>query len=498
MNFNNKATNERSLVRSINPYIRQLVGLISFLIIVIVILSFLWFREYENEKENFDRIGLYHMVSVQHLDKMENEVLIIQRRLSDHQKVPRAPAAVDNIKKQTLISGLENFKYSIADYMTSLKVLQSEYNEKIFIPILTRLDTTVIIVVERLDRYIQSDTQTQEDFGPMFEDLRIKIKQLDLLHQSVRDDQIKDVQQTRAAEILRYFFILAFIIFVGFVIAAYTIRGINSLSDAQKKAESEKDIALKELQNANRAKSDFLAHMSHDLRTPLNSILGFSQMMSAKTFGPIGDPRYEEYLQLIYHSGERLLSLVNDILDLSRLESGEYSLQKSSLNMMGEAINCFQRCTATPIKDLSSRFNIQIDEDAPLLYSDGRAIAQILDNLVSNAIKYAGPEAEISIKWFERADGHGVLEVGDTGEGMPDKYIENILEPFVQASTQDISRSSVSRNNNGVGLGLHIVTKLAAIIGSEFIFDCQEGSGTIISLIFPKTALVYEEASPFR
>ena len=237
-----------------------------------------------------------------------------------------------------------------------------------------------------------------------------------------------------------------------------------------------------EADQASRAKSVFLAHMSHDLRTPLNSIIGFSSVLDEKMFGPLGDKRYEDYVGYIRRSGEMLLDLVNDILDLSRIESHEYTLERTWLD-----IGALLAALSGRYRLLLSASEERLTHAAPTgsvrLHADERAVTQILDNLVTNAAKHAGPEARIVFGWRDAADGGGILFVADEGRGIPPEIAARATEPFVSGAAE--KRSTARSENEGSGLGLTIVAKLAALHGARLAIDSRPGAGTEITIAFP-------------
>lgn len=266
---------------------------------------------------------------------------------------------------------------------------------------------------------------------------------------------------------------------------------IGVIRDVTEREQVEVDLrtAKEEAEHASQAKSEFLAHMSHDLRTPLNSILGFSEAMEKDMFGPIGDPRYHDYADMIHRSGRHLLDMINDILDLSRIENDEYILDETVLDMRDEVAAAIRRCAPSPADTPTSTVSANVADAAPWLFADQRAVGQILDNLVTNALKHAGDGADIVVGWRANAAGDGCLSVADNGCGIPASQLGNITAPFVQGGSARSSHGHVTRPSPGVGLGLSIVTRLAALHGARFDIDSTEGVGTMASVVFPKERL---------
>jgi two-component system, cell cycle sensor histidine kinase PleC len=257
----------------------------------------------------------------------------------------------------------------------------------------------------------------------------------------------------------------------------------------QKQSELLKSLALKhreEAHKANLAKSELLASMSHDLRTPLNSIVGFSEMMREKVYGPVGEVHYQEYVELIHESGKYLISLVNDILDLSKIESGEYTLDESLIDVKGELKSSCLRRAPTFLGAKATRISIDAPDELPRLLADKRALSQMLDNLVSNAIKYSGSDAKIVVRWGTNPEGEGLLQVIDTGKGIPAEKLSHITQPFVQFNSSNASNPHISRVGEGVGLGLHIVLRLAELHQASLLIESKVDEGTSATVKFPK------------
>ncbi len=259
----------------------------------------------------------------------------------------------------------------------------------------------------------------------------------------------------------------------------------------RKRMEADLVSAKIDAESANRAKSEFLAHMSHDLRTPLNAILGFSEIMKYETFGPIGEELYKEYIQLIHDSGQRLVGMVNDILDLSRIESSEYELAEEPLNVFDAMISSRRRCLPGTT-DLVDRAEIRVEADpnAPRLFADDTALSQILDNFLTNAIKYASPNPVISLRWEIEDNGNGLMQVHDNGPGIPAEELNNIMLPFVRGRNAGAGAPEISREIDGVGLGLHIVSRLVDLHQADFMIESAPGEGTTVSVSFPESRIL--------
>jgi signal transduction histidine kinase len=252
--------------------------------------------------------------------------------------------------------------------------------------------------------------------------------------------------------------------------------------------------AMEEATAANRSKSAFLANMSHDLRTPLNSILGFSEAMQRQLFGPLGDHRYVDYVGNIHRSGQHLIALVNDILDLSKIECGKYEIAETWVDVSGELAEAKTRIAAAG--DAGSR--IQVTAGAGELFADRRAVIQIIDNLLSNAVKHAGDGAAITAGWIVGSDGTGDLFVADSGKGIPEAELPRIAEPFFQGSGDRAQKPLTARNAAGIGLGLSIVSQLARIHDAVLAIESTVGKGSTFTVRFPAQRLDRRHNQPER
>ena len=267
---------------------------------------------------------------------------------------------------------------------------------------------------------------------------------------------------------------------------------LHSSTFAALEARAEKDALIGELEqakaisdearhraeSANVAKSRFLAQMSHELRTPLNAILGFSEVMKSEIFGAHAVPVYKEYSADIHNSGVHLLNLINEILDLSRIEAGRYELNEEAVSLVGVVADCHHL-----MKLRASNRGITIHEvfeqDMPRLWADERAIRQIVLNLISNSIKFTPQGGEIWLKAGWTASGGQYLSVKDTGSGIPEDEIPIVLASFGQGS------NSIKSAEQGAGLGLPIAKNLVDMHGGTFTLKSKLRIGTEVIVTFP-------------
>ena len=233
-----------------------------------------------------------------------------------------------------------------------------------------------------------------------------------------------------------------------------------------------------EAENASRAKSSFLANMSHELRTPLNAILGFSDLIRREIFGPVGSPRYLEYATDIHSSGEHLLSLINDILDLSKIEAGKLDIHPEPLSIRALIDDCV--CIITEAAE-NAGIRLIFKEITPGLcvMADARALKQTMLNLLSNAIKFTPAGGLITLSARREPGKFVEITVLDTGEGIPPERIDIVMQPFEQVDNH------YDRARKGTGLGLALVNALVQMHGGHCKLKSQLGKGTEMSIYLP-------------
>jgi len=246
---------------------------------------------------------------------------------------------------------------------------------------------------------------------------------------------------------------------------------------------------MEEIEFANRAKSEFLANMSHELRTPLNSIIGFSEVVRDGIFGPVGNPRYQEYLEDIHSSGQHLLDLINDILDISKVEAGAMAPVEEWVNIE-EIIASSMRLIEGRAEKGSVTLSTVIPADLPWLLADELRVKQILLNLLSNAVKFTPAGGKITVQAARNDDGTLTISVEDTGIGISEDEIEEMLEPFTQV------RSSRAQRQEGTGLGLYLVKKLTEMHGGALKIESSLGAGTRVNVSFPKKRIAKAPGKP--
>ena len=234
---------------------------------------------------------------------------------------------------------------------------------------------------------------------------------------------------------------------------------------------------------ANQAKSEFLAAISHELRTPLNAIIGFSEVMQSEALGPIGSPKYQEFARDISASGQHLLDLINDILDLSKIPSGNAMLWEDDIEV-SDVIRSVLKMVEEEANGKNVKLELECPDELPKLHADRRKLKQILINLLANAIKFTETGGKIMIRtWCEAASGH-VFQIIDNGIGIAPKDIPKTLAKFDQVD------SDLNRKYKGAGLGLPLTKVLVDLHGGCLDLQSEIGIGTTVTVRFPADRMV--------
>jgi PAS domain S-box-containing protein len=258
------------------------------------------------------------------------------------------------------------------------------------------------------------------------------------------------------------------------------VRDITTWKRTEKELREAKEVA----EEASRQKSDFLARISHELRTPLNAIMGFSEVMRLEQFGEIKNEKYRGYVNDIHTSGGHLLSLINDLLDLSRIESGKMELNFTAVNIT----DVTEHATRL-LQDVATRGRVLVrksfPEKLPRVVADLRAMRQVMINLLSNAIKFTDPGGQVIVSASVSKSGELSLRMKDTGIGMNVDQLKDALEPFKRVETS-------GRETQGTGLGLPLTKALVEANRATFDVSSEPGQGTLIEITFPTTRVLAE------
>ncbi len=236
-------------------------------------------------------------------------------------------------------------------------------------------------------------------------------------------------------------------------------------------------------QAANHAKSVFLTNMSHELRTPLNAVIGFSEMMQNEVFGRLGDPRYHAYAGDICDSGSHLLAIINDVLDLSKAESGKLELNEQLFDLRDVVLD-ITRLTENRLYAASLTGTIDLPAALPLVRGDELKTRQMLLNLLSNAIKFTPPGGTVALSVRYDSERGVAITVADTGTGIAEQDLDRVLQPFEQAD------SSLARTHEGTGLGLPLVNAMIELHGGSLTLKSAIDKGTEATIVFPEERLV--------
>ncbi len=249
---------------------------------------------------------------------------------------------------------------------------------------------------------------------------------------------------------------------------------IQRLCQELEKAQTEAGDALREVETY----KERMSLTSHELRTPLNAIIGFSDIMRQELFGPLGDPRYQRYAELLHESGSRLLEMINDFLDLSKLDVGKLQLHTQTIEVFRVVVDSVRELEVLAAKSHVC-FGVHVFDGVSLLVADDKRLRQMVLNLLSNALKFTPGGGEVSIDVYRRGK-NIAISVSDTGVGMREEDIATALEPFGQVENQQIL------NHQGTGLGLPLTKQLAELHGGRLELESQPGRGTTVTILLPE------------
>ncbi len=259
----------------------------------------------------------------------------------------------------------------------------------------------------------------------------------------------------------------------------YGYRGTGTDITEQKISEATLLASKEEAELANRAKSEFLANMSHELRTPLNSILGYSEMLASEILGPLGHPKYVDYAAAINASGTHLSNIIGDILDISKIEAGEATIEESEIDV-NEAVRACTAMVEVRAQERRIRVAQHLSHSLPHLRADELHVKQIVLNLLSNAVKFTPEGGHVAVTTRLGHDRSIEIVVADDGIGIRTQDIPKVLQPFGQVAGSQV------RGHEGTGLGLPICESLMRLHGGALQIDSEVGRGTAVTVVFPK------------
>jgi len=379
------------------------------------------------------------------------------------------------------------------------------------------LEAPRILAVPEVAQVLKDLRKATDDMAPLMRSLRTDTSLLDpsvkrfqiltdQLHRAVlmvlTDPRYNGLASNRAETIFTNaiiaFFVTALVVLAVFLTlfvgeARLSRRALRQAQSALSLAEARRAeaaaaqmrtaTALVAAEEASRTKSNFLANMSHELRTPLNAILGFSEIMHQGLFGDLQQPRYKEYVGHIHDSAGHLLSLVDDLLTLGKIEAGGYAPIAGEVDLVavarfaGDLVGV--RAVAAHVE-----LKMTLPDHLPPIHGDERALRQIALNLATNAVKFTPHGGQVEIAVAPRANGEVVLSVSDNGIGIPSEAQAKVFEPFYQVD------NVFARRNQGAGLGLALVQSLAAAHGARVELESEPGKGTTVSVVFPMVETV--------
>lgn len=275
------------------------------------------------------------------------------------------------------------------------------------------------------------------------------------------------------------------------VYSQFIIREMKSSRRMLRKMTERLAWAFHNAERANEAKSHFLANMSHELRTPLNAIIGFSDIMRNERFGPLNNDRYRDYARDVNESGIHLLGIINEILDLAKIEAGHATMESETEFEVGTVIGSAERMVRPMADARGVRLVVDANNCDLRIHAVERMVRQVLINVLSNAVKFTEADGLVTLSAEYRPHGNFVISIADTGIGMSPDEVKVALTPFGQAD------NTLTRQHVGTGLGLPLAKAMMELHGGRLMVRSEKGAGTAVILVFPNTR-VADAPSPVR
>ncbi len=454
-------------------------------------------KSYQRAKGN-DRVELSKGIIEQHKELLRENVGTLLTELADIQRLVEVLSGdpnydhlsdiKDNKLKPSLdrlergMTTLKNGSVSVKEvFLTEVKTLNKYLFGEGYI--IDEQHQTIHVRPGGLYTLVRDYIEIQQLNGQLRDDLEsamIKIDQDWTAFVIMEQARQKEIRVTAAenlsatwitVSLISVFGVMIFLILIWFIFKAVSSQ-VDTLSDLRQQAES-----------SNEAKSNFLASMSHELRTPLNAIIGFSEIMKLQTFGPLGNDKYQEYCTDITQSGQHLLEIINDILDVSSIEAGQIQINEKEFDFPG-VLNESVQMVRLQAKESLVVIENNVGDDGPILIADDRLVKQVLVNLLSNAVKFTPENGTIRISKRFDHKGRFCLAVTDTGIGMDDEGVEIALTPF------GMVKSAYDDNTKGTGLGLPLAKRMMEIHGGTITIESQPKLGTRVTLVFPKERIL--------
>jgi|GEM_PF-900132 len=436
-------------------------GLMAFFFTLVILVSFFWWNAQRQLSDiNYDSSGMAAVQLRMHFNLMLMELEIIER--SPGTSTPANAILQYDIVYQRLSSLPKRPPYD--------RILSPELNR-----IIGQVFDAVKSEESRVDRAISGGA---EMLVGMRENLLPFQAEIDRL--SGRTTQLAGEFRDQRRQDLLSISQLLIILTGGLMLSGIVFAFLLWRSSLNASRQNEHLVELtQELQKVSRAKSEFLAHMSHELWTPLNAIAGFSEMISSQALGKIDNDKYLEYAGHIRSSGQHLIEIINDVLDLSKIEAGELVLEPETFAVEGALVDAINLINFRGNRDHNS-ISVTIDDDAREIYADLRSFRQIIINILSNADKYTPEDGEISVAVRRHPDGSKLVAITDTGMGIHKDDLARVLEPFGQA------RKNAEVSHDGTGLGLSLSSRLMELHGGTLSVESELHEGTTVTLRFPK------------